>query len=96
MRKLRIMVVCGFGLGSSMVLKLTLDGVLKEAGLAAETFCGDEATSRGEKCDAILTSRPLAHLFQHGPQPVILIDNFLSKDEVRQKALEPLQRLASE
>jgi galactitol-specific phosphotransferase system IIB component len=28
MRKPRVMMVCGFGLGSSMILKLTVDGVL--------------------------------------------------------------------
>ena len=95
MKKLRIMVVCGFGLGSSMVLKLTLDGVLKEAGLAAETFCADEATARGDRYDVVFTSKPLAHLFQQSPQPVIVIDNFLSKDEVRLKGLETIQGLAA-
>ena len=49
MKTPRIMVVCGFGLGSSMVLKLTLDGVLKEEELQAETFCADETTAKGEK-----------------------------------------------
>jgi len=30
MKRLRIMVVCGFGLGTSMVLKMTLDDVLNK------------------------------------------------------------------
>jgi PTS system ascorbate-specific IIB component len=96
MKKLKIMVVCGFGLGSSMVLRMTLDSVLKEAGIKAETFCSDEATSRGEKYDIVFTSQPLVHLFEGKPQPVIVINNFLSKDEVKQKALPLIQQLSSE
>jgi len=58
MKKLKIMVVCGFGLGSSMVLRMTLDSVLKEAGIKAETFCSDEATSRGESTILFYLSTP--------------------------------------
>ncbi len=96
MKKLRIMVVCGFGLGSSMVLRLTIDSVLKQAGLVAETFCSDESTSRGEKYDIVFTSQPLAHLFDGTKQPMIVINNFLSKDEVREKGLPLIQQMSAE
>jgi PTS system ascorbate-specific IIB component len=94
MKKPRVMVVCGFGLGSSMVLRLTLDSVLKEAGIKAETFCSDEATARGEQYDVVFTSAPLAHLFQQSPQPMVVINNFLSKEEVRQKGLDIIRQIA--
>jgi PTS system ascorbate-specific IIB component len=96
MKKPRVMVVCGFGLGSSMVLKLTLDGVLREAGIKAETFCSDENTARGENYDIVFTSQPLVHLFNGKSQPTIVINNFLSKDEVRAKGLEIIKKLAEE
>jgi ascorbate PTS system EIIB component len=96
MKKLRIMVVCGFGLGSSMVLRMTLDAVLKEEGIKAETFCSDEATSRGEKFDIVFTSQPLVKLFSGISQPVIVIQNFLSKAEVREKGLEIIRSLSME
>jgi ascorbate PTS system EIIB component len=96
MKKLRIMVVCGFGLGSSMVLRMTLDAVLKEEGIKAETFCSDEATSRGEKFDIVFTSQPLVKLFAGIKQPVIVIQNFLSKAEVREKGLDIIRNLSTE
>ena len=96
MKTLRIMVVCGFGLGSSMVLRLTLDSVLKQHGISAETFCSDEATAKGEKFDIVFTSQPLVRLFEGKPQPVIVINNFLSKDEVREKGLAIIQQLSAE
>jgi len=96
MKKLKIMVVCGFGLGSSMILRMTLDGVLKQADLKADTFCSDETTSRGESFDLVLTSEPLAHLFKGIKQPVIIISNFLSKQEVADKALTVIKQLMEE
>jgi ascorbate PTS system EIIB component len=96
MKKLKIMVVCGFGLGSSMVLRMTLDSVLQEEGIKAETFCSDEATSRGERFDIVFTSKPLEKLFINSNKPIIVIHNFLSKAEVREKGLEIIRTLSSE
>lgn len=96
MKKLKIMVVCGFGLGSSMVLRMTLDSILQEEKISAETFCSDEATSRGEKFDIVFTSQPMAKLFTESKKPVIVISNFLSKSEVRSKGLEIIRTLSAE
>ena len=90
------MVVCGFGLGSSMVLKLTLDGVLKEENIQVDTFCSDEATARGQRFDAVFTSKEMQRLFENIEKPVVVIENFLSKDEVRQKGLDIVKDLISE
>ena len=96
MKRLRIMTVCGFGLGSSMILKITLDGVLKENGISAETFCADATTAIGEDFDVVFTSRDMASMFKNVTRPVVVIDNFLSKDEIRERGLEIVQQAASE
>ena len=95
MDKPLIMVVCGFGLGSSMVLKLTLDGVLKEEGLQADTFCSDEIQAKGEKFDMVFTSKEMSKPFKDIDKPVVVITNFLSKDEVREKGLDIVKSLYS-
>lgn len=93
MGRLRIMVVCGFGVGSSMVLKLTLDEVLKQEKIEADTFCSDSFVAPGENYAIVFTSKELEYLFEKNPQPRIVIKNFLSKDEVRMKGLEPIRKL---
>ena len=93
MKKPRIMVVCGFGLGSSMVLKMTLDGVLMEEGLDVETFCSDETQAKGEKFDMVFTSAEMSKLFKDTDKPMVVIENFLSKDEVREKGLDMVKDL---
>jgi PTS system ascorbate-specific IIB component len=85
---MKVMIVCGFGLGSSMVLKMTLDDVLKEEGLDVETFCMDSYTARGQDYDLVFTSNELLYLFENTKQPKVVIQNFLSKDEIREKGLD--------
>lgn len=37
MKDLNIMTVCGFGIGSSLILKMTVDSVLEKNGIHANT-----------------------------------------------------------
>ena len=94
MPAIKIMTVCGFGLGSSMILKITLDRMLQETNISAETFCADELTAASEDFDIVFTSKEMAHLFEGEERPVIVIENFLSKQEVREKGLEIIKQNA--
>ena len=96
MKRLRIMVVCGFGLGTSMVLKMTLDDVLNKYQINAETFCSDADTAIGQKFDLVLTSNEISKIFKDQDKPVIIINNFLSSGEVQDKAIPVIQKLMME
>lgn len=93
MKPPRIMVVCGFGLGTSLVLRMTLDEVLREHRIKADTFCSDAETAVGQDFDLVLTSADLERQFSEVPQPVIVIADFLSHTEVAQKVLPVLAAL---
>jgi len=97
MKRMKIMVVCGFGLGTSMVLKMTLDDVLKEENIEnVETFCIDSYTAAGQDYDIVFTSKELEYLFENITQPKVVIQNFLSKDEVREKGLGLIKQYLDE
>lgn len=98
MDRMKIMVVCGFGLGSSMVLKMTLDDVLKEESIdkEIETFCIDSYTASGQDYDLVFTSNELLYLFDNAKQPKVVIENFLSKDEIREKGLDLIKQYLDE
>lgn len=96
MAKLRIMAVCGFGLGSSMILRLKIDEVLKKHGIKADTFCADVTTAPGEKFDIVFTSKEIKDIFKKVDQPVIVIENFLSIPEIEEKGLPTIQKLAGQ
>ena len=86
-KTIKIMTLCGFGLGTSLVLKMTLDTVLDAHGIVAETFCSDADTALGQQYDLVVTSRELAGMFERVPQPVVVISNFLNAEEVGDKVI---------
>ena len=85
----KIMIVCGFGLGSSLVLKMTLDDVLKEEGIKdVETFCADSYTAQGQDYDMVFISPEWEYLFENSDKPKVVVTNFISQDEIREKGLD--------
>jgi len=53
---LKIIIVCTFGAGSSQLLKMNIDNVLRDLGVEniSMDVC-DSGSYRGEKCDGIIT-----------------------------------------
>lgn len=85
---MKILAVCGFGVGSSMVLKMTIEKVLKDIGVDGEVENTDLSSARGTKADAIFTSAELADdLRESSTIPVFPIKKYMDKVEVR-KSLE--------
>lgn len=93
MKNLKIMIVCCFGLGTSMVLKLTMDQVLKNHQIEADTFCSDIDTALGQTFDIIVTSRTMVSHFTGRPEPIIVIGDFLSTDEILEKVVPVINKL---
>ncbi len=56
---MKILAVCGFGVGSSMVLKMTIDKVIKELGLTATAENTDLSTAKATPADVYFTSNEL-------------------------------------
>lgn len=90
----KIQAVCGYGCGSSLMLRMSIDDICKKNGLQAETFCGDVATCLANPCDAIFISKDLGErIIDRAKVPVIIIENFMSKKEVETKVLEYFESL---
>ncbi len=93
-KRLKLLTVCGFGVGTSLILKMTIDKVLKNNGIDAEVINGDITTAAGEGADVIFTSNELySQLKGNVNVPIIQIDNFMSGDEITEKALPVINKL---
>lgn len=80
---MKILCVCGFGCGSSMVLKTTLDKVCKKRGLDIETEIADMNTATGINCDAIFTSAELGEQLKSSSKvPIYPLKRYMSLEEV--------------
>ena len=85
----KIQCVCGFGCGSSLMLRMAVDDILKKHNLTADTFTGDVGTCLSNPCDVIFISRELAErIVDRASVPVIIIENFMDSKEVEEKVLQ--------
>lgn len=84
----RIQTVCGYGCGSSLMLRMNIEKIAKEHGIEIEAFCGDVATCCSNDCDAIFISKELAERIRdRATVPVVELENFMNKAEVEEKTL---------
>lgn len=81
---MKILAVCGFGVGSSMVLKMTIDKVIKEMGVKASVENTDLSTAKAENADIYFTSHELAaELRSSVKNPVYPVKKYMDKEEVK-------------
>ena len=82
----KIQCVCGFGCGSSLMLRMAIDDILRKLDLQADTFCGDVGTCLANPCDVIFISKELAERIEdRATVPVVVINNFMDSAEVEEK-----------
>ena len=82
---MHIVCVCGLGMGSSLILKMTVDKALKELGATGhdiEHWDAGTVDSRG--ADLIVTSADFESRFS-GRDNVIFVNNVVNTGEVKEK-----------
>jgi PTS system ascorbate-specific IIB component len=83
---MKILAVCGSGLGSSFMLSLSIQDVLKEMGVeGVEVSHADFSSLSHEKADYIVCGRDIAMALEEGRKDVISLDSILSKAEIKEK-----------
>ena len=84
---LKIIAACGSGMGSSQIIKMKLDKVLKKLGLQAEVYhtnVGD-AKSQANNYDVVICSESLVGNFTGTKAKIIGLKNLLSEAEMTEK-----------
>ncbi|MBB6175184.1 galactitol-specific phosphotransferase system IIB component [Nocardiopsis mwathae] len=82
---MKILAVCGMGIGTSVILTGNIEKAAHDLGLDAEIEVADIWTARGAAAgaDVVMTSGELAAELGDVGVPVAVIDDFLDGDEVR-------------
>lgn len=91
---LKVLAACGNGMGSSMIIKMKIEKVLKEMGLACDVHHASvgQAKSEAKNFDLILVSQVFAKEFaQGGKTKVVGLINLLSEDEIKEKVKATLE-----
>lgn len=85
---LKVLAACGNGMGSSLIIKMKIEKVLKDMGLKCEVHHASvgEAKSAGKNFDLVLVSHMLVKEFTNvGNAKIIGLVNLLSEQEIREK-----------
>lgn len=88
---MKILAVCGMGFGSSMVLRMTIEAVLKEAQIKAQVAVSDISMAKSETADVIVTSAEFAKLLQGLGTPIVTVKNYVDRKEMKEKLLPIVQ-----
>ncbi|CAN7408188.1 PTS sugar transporter subunit IIB [Pseudarthrobacter oxydans] len=84
---MKIVAVCGMGIGTSVLLKMNAEKVLQDLGIDADIEAADIGVARGaaQTADVVLTSEEFAPEIGDVPAEVIVIENFFDLDEIHKK-----------
>ncbi|MBW9212910.1 MULTISPECIES: PTS sugar transporter subunit IIB [Terrabacteria group] len=94
---MKILAVCGFGVGSSMVLKMTIDKAIRELNIDAEVENTDLSSAKSMDADVYLTSSELKEeLSRNTTKPVYPIKKYMDKEEVKDALKQYLSERGNE
>lgn len=88
---MRIATLCGMGFGTSMMLKLFIDDILKAENIKAETLPWDLGSFKGQNADIIVAASDMAMHLKNVDTIVVLIRNLVDKQEIKEKILAAIQ-----
>ena len=81
---MKIVCVCGMGMGTSLIMKMTIDSAARELGLDVEVEHWDVGTVGSKDVDLIVASQDFAdNLSEY--KNVIFLKNIMNKAEVKEK-----------
>lgn len=81
---MKILAVCGMGLGSGLLLRMQAEKALKTLGVQADLEVADIGTARAaaQTADLIITSHELAQQLAGVKPKIVTISNFIDLQEM--------------
>ncbi|MDN5792901.1 MAG: PTS sugar transporter subunit IIB [Brevibacterium aurantiacum] len=89
---MKIIAVCGMGIGTSIILKMNIDNALTNLGVDADVEAADISAARGaaSTADLVMTSSELVEQLGDLDVPIVIVDDFTSVSEIETKLVEEL------
>ena len=90
---MKILAVCGMGLGSGLLLRMQAEKALRQLGVTADLEVADIGSARAmaQTADLIITSNELAEQLGTVKPKVVTITNFIDLNEMVRKLEEALK-----
>lgn len=88
---MKILCVCGLGQGTSLILRMNVETVLKELGVEADVEHMDVSSASGTAADHIVTSNELAQSLTGTDANLIIVNNYFDQEEIKTALQENLK-----
>lgn len=88
---LQVLTVCGVGMGSSLMLRMTAEDVFKRLGVRAKVEATDVSSARSMSPDVIIGQGMHTEEFEGRAPVVVAITNFMDKDGLEQQLVEAFE-----
>lgn len=90
---MNIMTVCGMGMGSSLILKMNVDDILKKNGIKADVEACDLGSVNGKAADLVITTYELKSQIEDKGFNVVYVHNVVDKKSIEEIVLEAITNL---
>ncbi len=88
---MRIATLCGMGFGTSLMLKMFIEDILKEIGMKAEILAWDLGSYKGQRADIVIAPLGMKMHLKDSPSKVVLLKNIVDKKELRESLVPVLE-----
>ncbi|AUJ25862.1 PTS lactose transporter subunit IIB [Virgibacillus dokdonensis] len=85
---IKIVTVCGAGVGSSMMLRVYAQQVLSEEGIQATVEASDISSVSADEYDIVITTSDFADILRNSKAKVVRIDNMMDKELLRTELMK--------
>ncbi len=91
---MRIVTVCGMGFGTSLMLLMDVQAIAKKHGYDVDGEAVDLGSAKGKACDFMVASSEIASELSDESVEVVSINNLLDKEEIEQKVMPVIEKIA--
>ena len=88
---MRIAALCGMGFGTSMMLKLSIEEILKEEGITADVLSWDLGSAKGQEAEIIVAPNDMKSHLESSEAKVVLLQSLTDKEEIREKLMKVIK-----
>lgn len=90
---MNIVTVCGMGMGSSLVLKMNIDDILKRKGIKADVEACDLGSLVGKVADIVVTTNELKLQVEDKGYNVVYVRSVIDKIALEEILLDAVGKL---
>lgn len=91
---MKILVCCGSGLGSSFMIEMNIQNVLKELGVTGvDVSHSDLSSAKGTQADIYVATKDLSSRLEGLGGEVVSLNNMIDSNELKEKLVNVLTKL---